>query len=179
MEMWKPSKWNRLGLCKWKIKLNDSCNIKLKKDSSRNSLLHWCLSHNQVMFWWFYFESLKTCWPKFLIGYKPDIPCSSADTTYELGVNIWRPHNDTNWFPNINSHLSSALKTCVCKSARDCPRDGQSMSCVRMTRTQSVRSLTRCSMAALKCANYDLEIIYDGPCLSWWTLPLHSPCVFT
>lgn len=55
---------------------------------------------------------------------------------------------------------------CVCKAARDCPKTQNHMFCVKLTRTQRTRSMDLCSMAALKCANYQLEILNEGNCES-------------
>ncbi|XP_010771718.1 complement component C6-like [Notothenia coriiceps] len=60
----------------------------------------------------------------------------------------------------------SALKKCACKAARDCPRSEANMFCVKLTRTQRTRSMDLCSMAALKCINYQFEILNEGVCES-------------
>ncbi|CAN9504791.1 unnamed protein product [Ophioblennius macclurei] len=60
----------------------------------------------------------------------------------------------------------SASKKCECRSARDCPNDQTHMFCVKLTRTQRTRSLGLCSMAALKCASYQFEIMSEGVCPS-------------
>ncbi|XP_074546866.1 complement component C6 [Halichoeres trimaculatus] len=60
----------------------------------------------------------------------------------------------------------SASKKCECKAARDCPRNEEHMFCVKLTRTQRTRSMDVCMMAALKCANYDFEIVNEGQCES-------------
>uniref|UniRef100_A0A1A7WWC9 Complement component 6 n=2 Tax=Iconisemion striatum TaxID=60296 RepID=A0A1A7WWC9_9TELE len=57
----------------------------------------------------------------------------------------------------------SAMKKCQCKAARECPRTGEHMFCVKLT-AQMTRSLTLCSMAALKCINQPLEILNEGDC---------------
>uniref|UniRef100_A0A673AQZ3 Complement component 6 n=1 Tax=Sphaeramia orbicularis TaxID=375764 RepID=A0A673AQZ3_9TELE len=56
--------------------------------------------------------------------------------------------------------------TCECKVARDCPRDRQNLFCVALTRsgTQRTLSLNLCSMAALRCSNYQVEILNEGDC---------------
>ncbi|XP_037609126.1 complement component C6 [Sebastes umbrosus] len=58
----------------------------------------------------------------------------------------------------------SASKKCVCRVARDCPRAGVHTFCVKLTRTQRTRSMDLCSMAALKCVNYQFEIVNEGVC---------------
>ncbi|KAM3599925.1 uncharacterized protein V6R79_013879 [Siganus canaliculatus] len=60
----------------------------------------------------------------------------------------------------------SATKTCECRSARDCPRGQQHMYCLKLTRSQRTRSMDLCSMAALKCASYQFEILSEGECAS-------------
>uniref|UniRef100_A0A8P4KJ15 Complement component 6, duplicate 2 n=1 Tax=Dicentrarchus labrax TaxID=13489 RepID=A0A8P4KJ15_DICLA len=60
----------------------------------------------------------------------------------------------------------SASKKCECKAARDCPRSEERMFCVKLTRNQSTRSMNLCSMAALKCASYQFEILNEGVCES-------------
>ncbi|XP_075935885.1 complement component C6 [Anarhichas minor] len=60
----------------------------------------------------------------------------------------------------------SASKKCECKVARDCPRSQEHMFCVKLTRTQRTRSMDLCSMAALKCASYNFEILNEGVCES-------------
>ncbi|KAM6901408.1 complement component C6 isoform 1-T2 [Lycodopsis pacificus] len=60
----------------------------------------------------------------------------------------------------------SASKKCECKVARDCPRNQEHMFCVKLTRTQRTRSMDLCSMAALKCASYNFEILNEGVCES-------------
>ncbi|XP_071321962.1 complement component C6 isoform X1 [Trachinotus anak] len=60
----------------------------------------------------------------------------------------------------------SAFKTCECKAARGCPRGQGNMFCVKLTRNQRIRSLDLCSMASLKCAHYELEILNEGVCES-------------
>ncbi|XP_050928728.1 complement component C6 isoform X2 [Lates calcarifer] len=60
----------------------------------------------------------------------------------------------------------SAAKKCECRAARDCPRVEQHTFCVKLTRTQRTRSLDLCSMAALKCASYQFEILNEGACES-------------
>uniref|UniRef100_A0A673AQX3 Complement component 6 n=1 Tax=Sphaeramia orbicularis TaxID=375764 RepID=A0A673AQX3_9TELE len=60
----------------------------------------------------------------------------------------------------------TVLKKCECKVARDCPRDRQNLFCVALTRsgTQRTLSLNLCSMAALRCSNYQVEILNEGDC---------------
>ncbi|XP_035523720.1 complement component C6 [Morone saxatilis] len=60
----------------------------------------------------------------------------------------------------------SASKKCECKAARDCPRSEERMFCVKLTRNQSTRSMNLCSLAALKCASYQFEILNEGICES-------------
>ncbi|XP_033502624.2 complement component C6 isoform X2 [Epinephelus lanceolatus] len=60
----------------------------------------------------------------------------------------------------------SALKKCECKAARNCPKVEEHMFCVKLTRTQRTRSMDLCSMAALKCASYQFEIVNEGVCES-------------
>ncbi|XP_056288243.1 complement component C6 isoform X1 [Pseudoliparis swirei] len=60
----------------------------------------------------------------------------------------------------------SALKKCECRAARDCPRAQDHMFCVKLTRTQGTRSMDFCWAAALKCARYQLEVLYEGTCES-------------
>ncbi|XP_054468408.1 complement component C6 [Anoplopoma fimbria] len=58
----------------------------------------------------------------------------------------------------------SASKKCECKAARECPRVQEHMYCVKLTRTQRTRSMDQCSMAAIKCASYQFEILNEGVC---------------
>uniref|UniRef100_A0A7N6BIB3 Sushi domain-containing protein n=1 Tax=Anabas testudineus TaxID=64144 RepID=A0A7N6BIB3_ANATE len=60
----------------------------------------------------------------------------------------------------------SVSKTCECRAARDCPKVEKHMFCVKLTRTQRVRSMDLCSMAALKCSSYQFEVINEGVCES-------------
>ncbi|KAK5900513.1 hypothetical protein CgunFtcFv8_025470 [Champsocephalus gunnari] len=61
----------------------------------------------------------------------------------------------------------SALKKCECKATRDCPRDEANMFCVKvLTQTQRTRSMALCSIATLKCINYQFEILNEGVCVS-------------
>ncbi|KAF3848775.1 hypothetical protein F7725_015272 [Dissostichus mawsoni] len=60
----------------------------------------------------------------------------------------------------------SALKKCECKAARDCPGGEANMFCMKLTRTQRTRSMDLCSIAALKCINYQFEILNEGVCES-------------
>lgn len=60
----------------------------------------------------------------------------------------------------------SASKKCECRAARDCPRNEEHQFCVKLTRTQRTRSMDLCSMAALKCVNYQFEILSEGSCES-------------
>ncbi|KAF3702312.1 Complement component C6 Precursor [Channa argus] len=60
----------------------------------------------------------------------------------------------------------SAFKKCECIAARDCPRVGTHMFCVKLISTQRTRSMNLCSMAALKCASYQFEILSEGVCES-------------
>ena len=70
-------------------------------------------------------------------------------------------------FPDVLlSFLSSAFKTCECRAARDCERSNEHMFCVKLTRSQRNRDLDLCSMAALKCASYEFEILGEGACAS-------------
>lgn len=72
----------------------------------------------------------------------------------------------SNDFPNANPHLSSASKKCECKAARACPTVKEHMFCLKLTRSQRTRSMDLCSMAALKCASYQFEILSEGDCAS-------------
>ncbi|XP_051794584.1 complement component C6 [Acanthochromis polyacanthus] len=61
----------------------------------------------------------------------------------------------------------SASQKCECRAARDCPKvDNQVVFCVKLTRSQRTRSMDLCSMAALKCASYQFEIVNEGDCAS-------------
>ncbi|XP_069017032.1 complement component C6 [Embiotoca jacksoni] len=60
----------------------------------------------------------------------------------------------------------SASKKCECRAARNCARSEDHMFCVKLTTTQRTRSLSLCSMAALKCVNYQFEILSEGVCES-------------
>uniref|UniRef100_A0A8D0ADR9 Complement component 6, duplicate 2 n=1 Tax=Sander lucioperca TaxID=283035 RepID=A0A8D0ADR9_SANLU len=60
----------------------------------------------------------------------------------------------------------SASKKCECIAARNCPRVEAHTFCVKLTRTQRTRSMDLCSMAALKCASYQFEILNEGVCES-------------
>lgn len=63
----------------------------------------------------------------------------------------------------------TASKKCECRAARDCPRVEEHMFCIKLTRTQRTRSMDLCSMAALKCASYQFEILNEGVCLTRWS----------
>ncbi|XP_075993065.1 complement component C6 [Genypterus blacodes] len=58
----------------------------------------------------------------------------------------------------------SASKKCACKAARDCPADAQPTFCVKTTRTQRTRTMSLCSLAALSCSAYELEILGEDAC---------------
>lgn len=61
----------------------------------------------------------------------------------------------------------SATKKCECRAARDCPKVDNGVSfCVKLTRSQRTRTMDLCSMAALKCASYQFEIVNEGNCPS-------------
>lgn len=77
------------------------------------------------------------------------VPCD-LDTCYE-----WETCSD-----------SPALKKCECRAARDCPGTEEHVFCVKLTRSQRTRTLDLCSLAALKCSNYELEILNEGRCES-------------
>lgn len=62
--------------------------------------------------------------------------------------------------------LLSASQKCECKAARTCVRDEQHMFCIRLSRSPRARSMDLCSMAALKCANYEFEILSESVCES-------------
>ncbi|KAM8872523.1 complement component C6 [Synchiropus picturatus] len=58
----------------------------------------------------------------------------------------------------------SASQKCECRPANQCPRSGEHKFCVRLLRIQRIRRMDLCSMAAIKCVGYDLEIIDMGLC---------------
>ncbi|XP_030290706.1 complement component C6 [Sparus aurata] len=58
----------------------------------------------------------------------------------------------------------SVSKKCECRAARDCPRLRDHTFCVKLTKSQRIRTMDLCSMAALKCASYALEILSEGEC---------------
>lgn len=60
--------------------------------------------------------------------------------------------------------LLPALEKCNCLTARDCPRGSEQKLCVMLTRFQRTRSMDLCSVAALRCSNYQLEILQEGEC---------------
>ncbi|CAB1455493.1 unnamed protein product [Pleuronectes platessa] len=60
----------------------------------------------------------------------------------------------------------SAFKKCECRAARDCRGPSEHVFCVKLTRSQRTRALDLCSMAALKCASYEFEILGEGACES-------------
>lgn len=60
----------------------------------------------------------------------------------------------------------SASQKCECKPARNCERDEQHMFCIQLSRSPRARSMGLCSMAALKCANYQFDIVSEGACES-------------
>lgn len=62
--------------------------------------------------------------------------------------------------------LLPASQTCDCKAARSCEREEQQVFCIQLSRSARPRSLGLCSMAALKCANYQFEILREGNCES-------------
>ncbi|KAM4635677.1 complement component C6 [Polymixia lowei] len=95
-------------------------------------------------------DEAKLDWAKFrakIASKSPvQVPCG-LDTCYE-----WE--------------TCSAFNKCQCKAVRDCPRDGENTFCMKLTKTQKSRSINLCSIAALKCASYDLEIVNEGVCES-------------
>lgn len=60
----------------------------------------------------------------------------------------------------------SASKKCECRAARNCPRVEEHTFCLKLTRNQKTRNMDLCSMAALKCASYEFEILNEGACPS-------------
>ncbi|CAG5867193.1 unnamed protein product [Menidia menidia] len=61
----------------------------------------------------------------------------------------------------------SASKQCIVKDGRDCVKtDQDQMFCVKLTQSQSLRSLSLCRMAASKYSGYKFEIINEGPCMT-------------
>ncbi|KAM3874391.1 complement component C6 [Diretmus argenteus] len=60
----------------------------------------------------------------------------------------------------------SASRKCECKAARNCPRGQEHMFCLKLTKSQRVKSMNLCSMAALKCTDYEFEILNEGLCES-------------
>ncbi|XP_077442246.1 complement component C6 isoform X2 [Vanacampus margaritifer] len=60
----------------------------------------------------------------------------------------------------------SKSKKCECIAARDCPKVETHKLCLMLTRIQKTRSVDLCSMASLKCANYQFEILNEGVCES-------------
>ena len=73
-----------------------------------------------------------------------------------------------NYFSNPNSRLSTEFDKCECRAARDCPKAKVHTFCVNLTRTQRTRTMDLCSMAALKCASYEFEILNEGACMPRW-----------
>ncbi|XP_063066077.1 complement component C6 [Engraulis encrasicolus] len=53
---------------------------------------------------------------------------------------------------------------CECKFPRDCPKDAVAAFCLRMTRTQSQRSMGLCATAAMRCLKMEFAILKEGPC---------------
>ncbi|XP_049593607.1 complement component C6 isoform X3 [Syngnathus scovelli] len=60
----------------------------------------------------------------------------------------------------------STSKKCDCIAARECPQVETYKFCLMLTRIQKTRSMNLCSMAALKCAKYQFEILNEGDCES-------------
>ncbi|XP_051907114.1 complement component C6 [Hippocampus zosterae] len=60
----------------------------------------------------------------------------------------------------------STSQKCECIAARECPQVEKHKFCLMLTRIQRTRSVDLCSMAALKCANYQFEILNEGVCES-------------
>ncbi|MCJ8740947.1 hypothetical protein PDJAM_G00064810 [Pangasius djambal] len=58
----------------------------------------------------------------------------------------------------------SALGVCVCKPPRNCPKAEGQTYCVKIVRLQRQQSVSLCSMAAMKCSGFDLEILHEGVC---------------
>lgn len=93
---------------------------------------------------------VKLEWAKFRASMSPKSSVQEAcglDTCYE-----WE--------------TCSAFKKCECRAARDCPKVGNHKFCLNLTRSQRTRSMDLCSMAALKCASYQFEIVNEGECAS-------------
>ena len=85
---------------------------------------------------------------------------------YIKNLEVFPSRMKTNSLLCVNLHLSSEFKKCECRAARDCPKTGGHNFCVKLTRSQRTRSLDLCSMAALKCASYQFEILNEGVCES-------------
>ncbi|XP_019739061.1 complement component C6 isoform X1 [Hippocampus comes] len=60
----------------------------------------------------------------------------------------------------------STSQKCECIAARECPQVEKHKFCLMLTRIQRTRSVDLCSMAALRCANYQFEILNEGVCES-------------
>nr|AXB74598.1 complement component 6 [Planiliza haematocheilus] len=95
-------------------------------------------------------DSGKLEWAKFRAAMSSkssvQVPCEH-DTCYE-----WETCSDA--------------QRCECKAARDCGKLDNHMFCVNLTRNQRTRSMNLCSMAALKCASYEFEIVSESACAS-------------
>ncbi|XP_028827061.1 complement component C6 [Denticeps clupeoides] len=61
---------------------------------------------------------------------------------------------------------SSDTKKCECKFPRDCPKEGTPMFCLKMLKTQTMKSMNLCFMGAMKCKRMDFDVIGEGPCPS-------------
>lgn len=60
----------------------------------------------------------------------------------------------------------SVSKRCECKAARDCPRDAPVQYCVSIPVMQMTRSMSLCSMAAMRCSGHQFNILSETPCVS-------------
>ncbi|KAK5609504.1 hypothetical protein CRENBAI_007218 [Crenichthys baileyi] len=60
----------------------------------------------------------------------------------------------------------SASKKCDCKAGRDCARTSDHMFCVKLKANQMIRSLSLCTMAAVRCIGHEFEVLNEGACES-------------
>uniref|UniRef100_A0AAR2L608 Complement component C6 n=1 Tax=Pygocentrus nattereri TaxID=42514 RepID=A0AAR2L608_PYGNA len=60
----------------------------------------------------------------------------------------------------------SESTTCVCKYPRDCAKNEEHVYCLNILRLQRKRAMNLCSMAAMKCQGYELEVLNNDECKS-------------
>lgn len=145
-----------------------------------------CSSATFWAWWWFIADSFLLAWLCLVVSMQNHHSSGGCDEEIVMPL-CWSQKYwwncafkmISNSFLTVNSHISSEYKKCECRAARDCPRVEKNMFCVKLTRTQRTRSMDLCSMAALKCASYEFEILNEGVCesrwsCSWFSVPINS-----